>query len=59
MVAWPPSGPATVVILVVDYTSEPTIHSLYVDPLCVKQMYNTSFTVNLMQQIVHSWYRRI
>ncbi len=26
MVAWPPSGPATVVILVVDYMSELTIH---------------------------------
>ncbi len=26
MVAWPPSGHATVVILVVDYISEPTIH---------------------------------
>ncbi len=26
MVAWPPSGPATVVILVVDYISELTIH---------------------------------
>ncbi len=55
MVAWPPSGPATVV----DYISELTIHSLYVHPFCVKEMYNTSFIVNLMQQIVHSWYRRI
>ncbi len=52
MVAWPPSGPITVVILVVDYISELTIHSLYVDPFCVKEMYNTSFIVNLMQQIV-------
>ncbi len=59
MVAWPPSGPATVVILVVDYISELTIHSLYVHSFCVKEMYNTSFIVNLMQQIVHSWYRRI
>ncbi len=47
MVAWPPSGPATVVILVVDYIRELTIHSLYVDPLCAKEMYNTSFIVNL------------
>ncbi len=59
MVAWPPSGPTTVVILAVDYISELTIHSLYVHPYCVKEMYNTSFIVNLMQQIVHSWYRRI
>ncbi len=59
MVALPPSGPATVVILFVDYISELTIHSLYVHPFCVKEMYNTSFKVNLMQQIVHSWYRRI
>ncbi len=59
MVAWPPSGPETVVILVVDYISELTIHSLYVHPFCVKEMYNTSFIVNVMQQIVHSWYRRI
>ncbi len=59
MVAWPPFGPATVVILVVDYISELTIHSLYVHPFCVEEMYNTSFIVNLMQQIVHSWYRRI
>ncbi len=57
MVAWPPSGPTTVVIVVVDYISELTIHSLYVHPLCVKEMYNTSFIVSLMQQIVHSWYR--
>ncbi len=41
MVAWPPSGPATVVILVVDYISELAIHSLYVHPFCVKEMYNT------------------
>ncbi len=59
MVAWPPSGPATVVILVVDYIRALTIHSLYVYSFCVKEMYNTSFIVNLMQQIVHSWYRRI
>ncbi len=59
MVACPPSGPATIVILVVDYISELTIHSLYVHPFCVKEMYNTSFIVNLMQQIVHSWYKRI
>ncbi len=48
MVAWPPSGPATVVNLVVDYKSQLTIHSLYVHPFCVKEMYNTSFIVNLM-----------
>ncbi len=48
MVAWPPSGPTTVVILVMDYISELTIHSLYVHPLCVKEMYDTSFIVNLM-----------
>ncbi len=30
MVAWALLGPATVVILVVDYISELTIHSLYV-----------------------------
>ncbi len=59
MVAWPPSGLANVVILVVDSISELTIHSLYVHPFCVKEMYNTSFIVNLMQQILHSWYRRI
>ncbi len=53
-VAWPSSGPATVVILVVDYISELTIHSLYVHPFCVKEM-NTLFIVNLMQQIAHSW----
>ncbi len=41
MVAWSPSGPTTVVILVVDYISELTIHSVYVQPLCVKEMYNT------------------
>ncbi len=59
MVAWPPSVPTTVVILVVDYISELTIHSSYVHPCCVKEMYNTSFLVNFMQQIVHSWYWRI
>ncbi len=59
MVARPPSGPATVVILVVDYISDLTIHSLYVHPFSVKEMYNISFIVNLMQHIVHSWYRRI
>ncbi len=32
MVAWSSSGPTTVVILVVDYISELTIHSLYVHP---------------------------
>ncbi len=58
MVALPPSGPANVVILVVDYISELTIHSLYVHPFCVKEMY-TSSIVNLMLQIVHSWYIRI
>ncbi len=36
MVAWPPSGPTTVLILVVDYISELTIHSLYVHPFYVK-----------------------
>ncbi len=56
MVAFPLSGPATVVFLVVDYISELL---LYVHPFCVKEMYNTSFIVNLMQQIVHSWYRMI
>ncbi len=59
MVAWAPSGPTSVVILVMDYISELTIHSLYVHPFFVKEMYNTSFIVNLIQQIVHSWYRRI
>ncbi len=59
MVAWPASGTATVVILVVDYISELTIHLFYVHPFCVKEMYNTSFIVIVMQQIVHSWYRRI
>ncbi len=59
MVACPPSGPATVVILVVDYISELTIHSLYVHPINVKEMYITSFIVNLMQQIVNGWCRRI
>ncbi len=29
MVAWPPSGPTTVLILVVDYISELTIHSFF------------------------------
>ncbi len=52
MVAWPPSGPATVVILVVDYTSELTIHSLYVHPFCVKKMYNTSFDAADCAQLV-------
>ncbi len=59
MVAWPPSGPPTVVILVVDYISELTIHSLNVHTFYLKEMYNTSFIVNLMQQIVHSRNRRI
>ncbi len=59
MVAWPPSGPTTVVILVVDCINELAIHLVYVYPFCVKEMYNTSFIVNLMQQIVHSWYRSI
>ncbi len=59
MVAWPPSVPATVVILVVDYISELTIHSVSVHPFRVKELYNTSFIVNLMQQIVHSWFRRM
>ncbi len=36
MVAWPPSGPATVVILVVDYISELTIHSWHVHPFSCK-----------------------
>ncbi len=43
MVAWPHSGPATVVISVVDYVTELTIHLLYVHPFCVKEMYKTSF----------------
>ncbi len=43
MAAWPPSDPTAVVILVVDYIRELTIHSLYVNPFCVKEMYNTSF----------------
>ncbi len=47
MVACSPSGPTTVVILVVDYISELTIHSLYVCPFCVKEIYNTLFIVNL------------
>ncbi len=53
MVAWcPPSSPATVLILAVNYIkSELTIHSLYVYPFCVKEMYNASFMVNLVQQI--------
>ncbi len=59
MVACPPSGLTIVVFLVVDYISELSIHSIYVHPFCVKEMYNTSFIVNLMQQVVHSWYRRI
>ncbi len=37
MVAWPPSGPTTVVILAVDYISELPIHSLYVHPFRVKE----------------------
>ncbi len=57
--AWSPSGPATVVILVVDYISELTIHSLYVHHFWVMEMYNTSFIVNMMQQIAHTWYRTI
>ncbi len=52
-----PSGPTTAVILVVDYTSKLSIHSVYVHPFCVKEMY-TSFIVILMQHIVHNWYRR-
>ncbi len=46
-----PSGPIIVVILVGnrDYKRELTIHSLYVHPFCVKEVYNTSFIVNLMQ----------
>ncbi len=55
MVAWSPSGPATVMILVVDNICELTIHSLYVHPFCATEMYNTSFIVNLMHHIVHSW----
>ncbi len=56
IVAQPPSGPTMVVILVVDYISEQTIHSLYVHPFCVKEMFNTSFIVNFIQ---HSRNRRI
>ncbi len=48
MEALPASGPPTVVILVVDYISELTIHSLYIHPVCVKEMYNISFIVKLM-----------
>ncbi len=62
MVAWSPLQVLiTVVILVVnvDYISELTIHSEYIQPFCVKEMYNTSFIVNLMHQIVHSWYWRM
>ncbi len=44
MVAWPPSGPTTGVIFVVDYISELPIHSAYVHPFCVKEMYNASFS---------------
>ncbi len=49
-----PSGDITVVILVanVDYISELTIHSVYIHPSCVKEMYNTSFIVNKMYKIV-------
>ncbi len=55
------SGPITVGILVVnvDYISELTIHSVFVHPFCVKEMYNTSFIVNLMQQIVQNLYLRM
>ncbi len=48
-----PSGPIIVGILVVilvvnvDDIGELTIHSVYVHPFCVKEMYNTSFVVNL------------
>ncbi len=59
MLAWPPSGPTTVEILVVDYISELTIHSLYPYPFYVTEMYNTSFIVNLIGQIVHCWYKRM
>ncbi len=52
MVDGTPSGPTTIVILVVDYIIELTIHSVYVHPFCVKEMYNPSFIVNLMLQIV-------
>ncbi len=49
-----PSGPTTDVILIVNMgsISELTIHSVYVHPVCVKEMYNTSFMANLIQQIV-------
>ncbi len=55
------SGLITVGILVVnvDYISELTIHSVFVHPFCVKEMYNTSFIVNLMQQIVQNLYLRM
>ncbi len=59
MVAWPRSDPTTGVILVVNYISELTIQLLYVHSFCVKEVYNTSFIVNLMQEIVHSWCRKI
>ncbi len=54
-----PSGPTTAVILVVDYISELTIHSLYVHPFRVKETYNTSFIMSLKQQISYNWYRRM
>ncbi len=51
-----PSDPAAVLILVLDYINELTIHSFYVNPFCVKKMYNTSFIGNLMKEIVQRLY---
>ncbi len=52
------SGPISVVILVMNmvFISQLTIHLVYVHPFCVKEVYNTLFIVNLMQQIMYSWY---
>ncbi len=44
-------------LMVVVYNiSELTIHSAYVHPFCVREMYNTSVIVNLIQQIMRHWY---
>ncbi len=60
MVAWPLSGPATVVILAVDYISELTIHSLYVHPFCVKEKQRFIYSeLDAADCAQHSWYRRI
>ncbi len=50
-----PLGPISVITLLVnvDYISEQTIHSVYV---CVKEMCNTSFVLNVIQLIVHNWH---